>query len=124
MLSKFSKDFLYFKIDRKKKILVTTLLQALGYSKNDIVNEFYKKENYVYDTKIQKWKTKFDPENYKAKNFSEEIINAKNNKVVVKIGEKINFLTAKKFFFSISRFLIFVVFFFHFIFVYSMYYFY
>ena len=90
------KDFLYFKIDRKKKILVTTLLQALGYSKNDIVNEFYKKENYVYDTKIQKWKTKFDPENYKAKNFSEEIINAKNNKVVVKIGEKINFLTAKK----------------------------
>ena len=48
------KDFLYFKIDRKKKILVTTLLQALGYSKNDIVNEFYKKENYVYDTKIQK----------------------------------------------------------------------
>ena len=90
------KDFLYFKIDRKKKILVTTLLQALGYSKNDIVNEFYKKENYVYDTKIQKWKTKFDPENYKAKNFSEEIINVKNNKVVVKIGEKINFLTAKK----------------------------
>jgi len=90
------KDFLYFKIDRKKKILVTTLLQALGYSKNDIVNEFYKKENHVYDTKIQKWKTKFDPENYKAKNFSEEIINAKNNKVVVKIGEKINFLTAKK----------------------------
>ena len=90
------KDFLYFKIDRKKKILVTTLLQALGYSKNDIVNEFYKKVNYVYDTKIQKWKTKFDPENYKAKNFSEEIINAKNNKVVVKIGEKINYLTAKK----------------------------
>ncbi len=90
------KDFLYFRIDRKKKILVTTLLQALGYSKNDIVNEFYKKENYVYDTKIQKWKTKFDPENYKAKNFSEEVINAKNNKVVVKIGEKINFLTAKK----------------------------
>ncbi len=90
------KDFLYFRIDRKKKILVTTLLQALGYSKNDIVNEFYKKENYVYDTKIQKWKTKFDPENYKAKNFSEEVINAKNNKVIAKIGQKINFLTAKK----------------------------
>ena len=90
------KDFLYFRIDRKKKILVTTLVQALGYSKNDIVNEFYKKENYVYDTKIQKWKTKFDPENYKATNFSEEVIDAKNNKVVVKVGEKINFLTAKK----------------------------
>ena len=31
------KDFLYFRIDRKKKILVSTLLQALGYTKNDIV---------------------------------------------------------------------------------------
>ena len=90
------KDFLYFRIDRKKKILVSTLLQALGYTKNEIVNEFYGKENYFYNSKLKKWKTKFDPENYKAKNYSEEVIDAKNNKVVVKIGEKINFLTAKK----------------------------
>ena len=46
--------------------------------------------------KSKKWKTKFDPENYKAKNFSEEVIDAKTNKVVVKLGEKINFLNAKK----------------------------
>ncbi len=90
------KDFLYFRIDRKKKILVSTLLQALGFSKNDIVNEFYEKDIYNFDEKINKWKTKFDPENYKSKNFSEEVIDAKNNKVVVKQGEKINFLTAKK----------------------------
>ena len=90
------KDFLYFRIDRKKKLLVSTLLQALGYSKNDIVNEFYQKENYIFDEKLHKWKTKFDPENYKAKNFSEEVIDAKSNKIVVKLGEKINFLTAKK----------------------------
>ncbi len=90
------KDFLYFRIDRKKKIYVSTLLQALGLSKDDIVNEFYEKETYHYDKKIDKWKTKFDPENYKTKNFSEEVIDAKNQKVVVKLGEKINFLTAKK----------------------------
>ena len=30
------KDLLYFRIDRKKKLLVTTLLQALGYSKEDL----------------------------------------------------------------------------------------
>ena len=90
------KDFLYFRIDRKKKILVSTLLQALGYSKNDIVNEFYDKDVYNFDEKLNKWKTKFDPENYKAKNFSEEVIDAKSNKVIVKQGEKINFLTAKK----------------------------
>ena len=90
------KDFLYFRIDRKKKLFASTLLQALGYNKADIVNEFYDKENYNFDTKSQKWKTKFNPENYKAKNFSEEVIDVKNGKIVIKLGEKINFLNAKK----------------------------
>ena len=91
------KDLLYFRIDRKK-IYVSTLLLALGYSKSDIVNEFYDKEIYTLDKKLNKWKTKFNPENYKSKNFSEEIVDAKTQKVVVKIGEKINFVTAKKLF--------------------------
>ena len=90
------KDLLYFRIDRKKKLLATTLLIALGYTKNDIVNEFYEKETFVYNSKLNKWKTNFNPENYKAKNFSEEIIDAKSGKVIVKIGEKINFVTATK----------------------------
>ena len=90
------KDLLYFKIDRKKKLLVTTLLMALGYAKKDIINEFYENETFVYDSKLNKWKTKFNPENYKAKNYSEEIIDAKSGKIIVKLGEKINFVTAKK----------------------------
>ncbi len=92
------KDFLYFRIDRKKKIFLSTLLLALGYSKTDMANEYYEKENYSYDSKIQKWKTKFNPENYKTKNFSEEVVDAKTGKTVVKVGEKINFLNAKKLF--------------------------
>ncbi len=90
------KDLLYFKIDRKKKILASTLLLALGYTKSEIVDEFYNNEEFTYDLKTEKWKTKFNPENYKAKNFSEEVIDAKNGKVVIKLGEKINFLNAKK----------------------------
>ena len=90
------KDFLYFKIDRKKKILASTLLLALGYSKTEIVNEFYDKETFTFDTKIQKWKTKFNPENYKSKNFSEEVVDAKTEKTVIKLGEKVNYLNAKK----------------------------
>ena len=80
----------------EKKLLVTTLLQALGYSKDDIVNEFYDKEICSFNKSNNKWKTKFDPENYKSKNFSEEVIDAKSNKVVFKSGEKINYLQAKK----------------------------
>jgi DNA-directed RNA polymerase subunit beta len=90
------KDFLYFKIDRKKKIFASTLLLALGYTKSEIANEFYDKELYTFDTKTEKWKTKFNPENYKAKNFSEEVIDAKSGKVIINIGEKINYLNAKK----------------------------
>ncbi len=90
------KDFLYFKIDRKKKIFSSTLLLALGYTKSEIVDEFYESEQYTFDTKTEKWKTKFNPENYKAKNFSEEVIDAKTGQVVIKLGDKINFLSAKK----------------------------
>ncbi len=90
------KDFLYFKIDRKKKIFASTLLLALGYTKSEIVDEFYECEQYTFDPKTKKWKTKFNPENYKTKNFSEEVINAKTGEVVIKLGDKINFLNAKK----------------------------
>ncbi len=90
------KDLLYFRVDRKKKILVSTLLLALGFNKSDIVKEFYEKEIYTYDEKEKKWKTKFNPENYKSKNFTEEIIDAKNKKIIIKKGEKVNFLKAKK----------------------------
>ena len=92
------KDFLYFRIDRKKKIFASTLLLALGFTKSDMVNEFYEKENFKYDSKIKKWKTKFNPENYKTKNFSEEVVDAKTGKVLITLGEKINFLNAKKLF--------------------------
>ena len=90
------KDFLYFKIDRKKKILASTLLLALGFTKSEIVNEFYENENYSFDSKTNKWKTKFNPENYKTKNYSEEILDAKTEKVVIKLGDKMNYLNAKK----------------------------
>ncbi|MDC3175355.1 DNA-directed RNA polymerase subunit beta [Candidatus Pelagibacter sp.] len=90
------KDFLYFKIDRKKKIFASTLLLALGFTKAEIADEFYESELYTFDTKTEKWKTKFNPENYKAKNFSEEVIDAKTGEVVIKLGDKVNFLNAKK----------------------------
>ena len=90
------KDFLYFKIDRKKKIFVSTLLMALGFTKLEIADEFYGKEQYNFDAKTNKWITKFNPENYKAKNFLEEVINIKTGKVVINLGEKISYLKAKK----------------------------
>ena len=90
------KDFLYFKIDRKKKIFISTLLMALDFTKSEIVDEFYDKEQYTFFPKNSKWKSKFNPVNYKAKNFSEEVVDFKTGNVVIKLGEKINYLNAKK----------------------------
>ncbi len=36
-----SNDYLYVRIDKKKKLLVTTFLQALGYSRDEILSLFY-----------------------------------------------------------------------------------
>lgn len=42
-------DFLYVKIDKKKKVLVSTFLQALGYSRNDILKQFYHVDTIVLE---------------------------------------------------------------------------
>lgn len=40
-----SNDLLYVRIDKKKKMLVTTFLQALGIARDDIISHFYKAQN-------------------------------------------------------------------------------
>ena len=91
------KDLLYFKIDRKRKLPISTLLQALKYDKQEIADLFYESQKFEYNSNLKKWKTIFYPETYKFKKVSEEIIDAKTNKIVVKSGSKINFLQAQKF---------------------------
>ena len=90
------KDYLYFRIDRKKKLFVTTLLQALGYNKKEIIDMFYDYETFDFNKDLKKWNTKFKPENYKIKKYSEEIIDLKSKKIIVEHGTKITFLEAQK----------------------------
>ena len=40
------RDFLYFRIDRKRKMPVTILLKAFGYDKQQILREFYDNEHF------------------------------------------------------------------------------
>ena len=88
--------FFIFQNWQKKKNFSFNFTFSFGLFKNDIVNEFYEKEVFTFDEKLKKWKTRFNPENYKTKNFSEEVIDAKTGKTTIKLGEKINFLSAKK----------------------------
>jgi DNA-directed RNA polymerase subunit beta len=91
------KDILYFRIDRKRKLPATTLLYALGYKKEEILDLFYDFNTFTYDKNNQKWKTKFNPDNYKRPvKIRFDLINATDGKKVLKKGSKINSVIAKK----------------------------
>ena len=91
------KDILYFRIDRKKKLPITTILFALGYSKDKIIDTFYSSNDYTYSDKTKSWQTNFNPENYKRPiKLSFDLIDANTNKKVLSKGEKLNIVIAKK----------------------------
>ena len=91
------KDILYFRIDRKKKLPITTLLLSLGFSKDKIIETFYTTSKYSYKKESKNWITDFNLENYKRPlKLSYDLIDAKNNKKVLGKGEKLNIVIAKK----------------------------
>ncbi len=91
------KDLLYFRIDRKKKLYITTLLYALGKTREEILETFYTYDNYNFDPKTKSWSALFKPEKYKRPiKLLFDLIDKKNNKKVLKKGEKLNFILAEK----------------------------
>ena len=91
------KDILYFRIDRKKKLPITSILFALGFSKEKVISTFYTTSKYSFKTDSKMWVTNFNPENYKRPiKLSYDLIDSKNNKKVLPKGEKLNLLIAKK----------------------------
>ena len=91
------KDILYFRIDRKKKLPITYILFALGFSKDKIIETFYSTSKYSYNAETKSWITDFNLDNYKRpQKLSFDLIDAKNNKKVLGIGEKLNIVIAKK----------------------------
>jgi len=94
-----AKDLLYFRIDRKRKLPITTLLYALGYKRNEILDLFYNFKIFIFDKEKRKWQTKFNPDEYKRPiKLRADLINWKNEKKVLKKGSKLNFTIAKKLF--------------------------
>ncbi|MFP6771527.1 MAG: DNA-directed RNA polymerase subunit beta [Alphaproteobacteria bacterium] len=84
-----AKDIVFVRIDRRRKLPVTTLLQGIGLSAEEILNYFYRTVDYKYDTKKGGWRTPFEPERLRGLRAVRDLINAKNGDVVVEAGEKI-----------------------------------
>ncbi len=90
------KDILYFRIDRKKKIPITTLLYALGKTREEILKTFYLYDTFTYDKENVSWSTIFEPEKYRRPvKLQFDLIDKKNKKKILKKGEKLNFILAK-----------------------------
>jgi len=91
------KDILFFRIDRKKKLPITSILFALGFTKEKIINTFYSTSKHTYNSANKMWITNFNPENYKRPiKLSHDLVDSKNNKKILLKGEKLNFIIAKK----------------------------
>ena len=91
------KDILYFRIDRKKKLPITTLLYALDVTREQIIENYYSQDQFTYDKESKMWITKFNPENYKRPiKLTYDLIDAKTKKKFLDKGEKLNLIIANK----------------------------
>ncbi|WP_119393158.1 DNA-directed RNA polymerase subunit beta [Taklimakanibacter lacteus] len=89
-----AKDIIHVRIDRRRKLPITTLLYALGFNSEQILDYFYKSVPY---TQTQEgWRTPFDPERYRGQKPSVDLIDAKTKQVVVEAGKKITPRLARK----------------------------
>ena len=80
------KDFLYVRIDRRRKFPATILLKALGYSTNELLRYFYKTETITLEKKNSWRDAKI--ENLYQKKITEDIVDPQTGEVMARKGEK------------------------------------
>src|SRR5829696_6784597 len=89
-----AKNIVYARIDRRRKIPVTSLMFALGMDGEDILNTFYKKV--AYKRAKDGWRVPFDANRFKGYKAVNDLIDADSGKVVVEAGKKITVRQARQ----------------------------
>jgi DNA-directed RNA polymerase subunit beta len=89
-----AKDVVYVRIDRRRKLPVTTLLYALGLNDEEILSTFYKSIT-VKESK-RGWKIPYAAEKMRGVTPVSDLIDAKSGEVVAKGGEKITARRARE----------------------------
>ncbi|MFC0201429.1 DNA-directed RNA polymerase subunit beta [Paracoccus rhizosphaerae] len=93
-----AKDLVFARIDRRRKLPVTTLLYALGMDQEGIMDAFYETVNYTLrrEGREQGWVTRFFPERVRGTRPSYDLVNADTGEVITKAGEKVTPRLVKK----------------------------
>ncbi|MCC6643072.1 MAG: DNA-directed RNA polymerase subunit beta, partial [Deltaproteobacteria bacterium] len=89
-----AKDVVYVRIDRRRKLPVTTLLYALGLDDEQILGTFYG-SILVRQTK-KGWTMPFIPEKMRGVTPAADIVDAKTGSVIAKAGEKVSVRRARE----------------------------
>jgi DNA-directed RNA polymerase subunit beta len=90
-----SKDIVYARIDRRRKIPVTSLLYALGMDAEDILSTFYNRIEVKKDKK-DGWRVPYDPQRMRGFKATSDLIDADSGEVVLEAGKKLSVREAKK----------------------------
>jgi DNA-directed RNA polymerase subunit beta len=89
-----AKDIVHARIDRRRKIPVTSLLQALGLDAEEILRTFYK--HVVYKRTKDGWRVPFDANRLRGYKAVNDLVDADTGKVVVEAGKKITVRQARQ----------------------------
>ena len=88
-----AKDIVYARIDRRRKIPVTSLLYALGLDGEEILRTFYK--HVTYKRVKDSWRVPFDANRLKGYKAVNDLVDADTGKVVVEAGKKLTVRQAR-----------------------------
>jgi DNA-directed RNA polymerase subunit beta len=89
-----AKDIVYARIDRRRKIPVTSLLYALGMDAEEILNTFYRKV--AYKRQKDGWRVPFDANRFRGYKAINDLVDADSGKVVLEAGKKLTVRQARQ----------------------------
>jgi DNA-directed RNA polymerase subunit beta len=90
-----AKDVVYARIDRRRKLPVTTLLYALGLDQEGIMDAYYETVNYTFK-KGSGWVTKFFPERVRGTRPTYDLVDANTGETIAEAGKKVTPRAVKK----------------------------
>src|SRR5579884_3084458 len=89
-----AKDIVYARIDRRRKIPVTSLLFALGLDGEDILRTFYR--HITYKRTKDGWRVPFDANRMRGYKAVNDLVDADTGKVVLEAGKKLTVRQARQ----------------------------
>src|SRR5262252_2875856 len=89
-----AKDIVHARIDRRRKIPVTSLMFALGMTGEEVLNTFYKQV--MYKRSKDGWRVPFDSNRMRGYKAINDLVDADTGRVVVEAGKKITVRQARQ----------------------------